>query len=246
MKKNKLILIDPEEVILKYNYLIKNAVNIFIKKGYFSYSEKKDVSQEIIYKILLKLKKIEEKYNNKKKFSNYITKIIFNICNDIIRKKYKNQETKEYSDFILSHKETNNENVNSSNYEIFINEEMDILDKIFKLFLDEKFKIIICLKLYFNIKLEKKNLKKYSKKKYDFNKLMKIPHKILKKDIFIILNNYINFCENKNSSTDNLRIYVKKKIKTIIKYMNGVPLFSNYDEISIGILFEKYCKKYNI
>jgi RNA polymerase sigma factor (sigma-70 family) len=235
----------PNELIVKYQPMIKIIVSKFIRSGYIHTSEMEDFVQIINEKLILKIPKIQSQYDKSTLLKTYFSVIIRNICLEEIRKN-KDLETKEIDDSEETHLSENN-----SDTKIIIKQEFERFNKILRLQFDKRFKLEFCLKALYRILLILDDFTKYCKicKLEDIKVLLERinpPKKISERDLYAEIKPFINKCDNKDNSSDAIRKWIKKEINNIIDLMNGGYLKrTNYDKETIQILIEKYYNEYD-
>ena len=228
---------NPYQLILELQGLIDIIINQFIRYGRFNFAEHKEIKQQISEELLNRISKIQSQFQGKSLLRTYISVIIRNICNEIIRKKGNIN--------FISFEEIN---VNMASSEtintLLFEEEMDRLKKAMNFYYKQKSKLILCLKLKFKMPFDHEDFKSVFKDiaRSEFEKFICLvnPYEHCPdKAIFIALTDIFNKYENKKNMPDTLRKWINFKISELMDVLNGSPPSSNYDEETFQILFEK-------
>jgi hypothetical protein len=224
-----------------FEWLIEIIIKSFIKSGSLRFSDYYDIKQTVIEKLLLKEEKIKNQFQGMSKFSSYMSVIIQNECNELIRQKNRmliiDKEINHPEDIIVS---TNPENL------LVIKQEISRLNKILNMYYHSRNKIILCLKLKYRIPLCFIDFSRYNNQikmeEYQFfltglNPYITINDYELYSKAILVFNKY----EEKENSPDALRKFIQLKTSELILLLNGSPPTSFYNEETFQILFEKYC-----
>ncbi len=237
-KKDLLLLkSNPNQLIVELQDLIKIIVSRFIKTRQIKYAELEEFKQQINIALFKKIPIIQEQYQGKSFLRTYMSVIIRNICNEILR----NKNSPDYL-FVENYLffEKGYEDIDP----LILKEESLRLKKIIELFFIKKDKLVLCLKLKFKMRVDFEDLKKinsnitqveYEKFLEFINFCSECPDNVIFAQLSTILNKY----DNKVNSSDSLRKWTTDKINEIIKILNGNPPTSNYDKETFQILFEK-------
>jgi hypothetical protein len=248
LKKNdrdiELLKKNPKELIVSLQYLIEIIINQFIKVGKFSQSDRKDIQQQVNEELLKKITRIQKQFNYKSLVRTYMTVIIRNICNDIDRSK------KKAIDFVLDEHLIIKDYANIIN-SIIIGEEIKRLDNAINLYHKQKFKLLLCLKLYYRIPVEFKDFKLVDRniniKEYKIFIQNIDPYlECNDYDIFNSLITIFNKIENKKNTPDALRKWTHLKVNELIALLNGNTKLYFYSKESFQMLFEYCYAKENI
>lgn len=236
---------DPEELLSRYDFLIEIAIKKYIKTGTIPKSEIDDFRQSINEKLLIKSTKIYSQFKGLSKFSSYLTVIIQNICNELVRSRKVYQKV-DFKDLHLKKDESPNPEMNL----VIIQEQLK-LKYILNLYHHHRPKIILGLKAKFRIPFTYKDFIAFNPEvtKEEYNlclEEMMMSEENSTKTIYMRLVDVFNKHEEKNVDYDSLRKYINSKISDIIILLNGRPPESNYTEETLQILFEKFCENKNI
>ncbi len=230
MLSNELLLDYASKVVLHY-----------VNKGSISNSDKDDVKMSIVEKFLAKKDKILAAFQGKSTITTYCYAVLNRMCCEIIRKDIRENNKHQNSDY-----EQIYPLYNSISKNIFIEDEIKILEKIFLSFNDEKSKVILFLKFIYDIPILETDVQNYFGKMDSQLKGILLNNKgdLPASEKYIILQEIVNFCEGKHISSDAVRMWHKKVITRIIERLNGTIQRSNFNKESLGILMEyMYCQK---
>jgi hypothetical protein len=228
---------NPTQLIIDNHKLIKNIIFLFVRSGGFRFDEHNEIMQHVNEELLNRIPTIQKQFQGKSLLKTYLTTIIKNICNEVIR-------TKTRTNFINYNEiyavESSNEAINT----LIFKDEMVRLRKAIGFYVKQKAKIILCLKLKFKMPFDYSDFKNVNTNvtQTEFNKFV---HQISSYQdcsdtiIFYALTEIFNKYENKTNTSDSLRRWIKLKINELIIILNGSPPSSNYNEETLQILFEK-------
>lgn len=152
----QLLKTNPNNLIVHYQPIIKIIVNKYLYKGFFSPSNKDDLTQQINEQLLIKIPKIQAQFNGKVLLKTYFSVIINNICYDMGTKN-KVPQFQELNETYSTKTYTSPVETMSR---IIIKNEFDRLDKVFKLYYQTQGKLIFCLKAFFKIPIVQDDIEK--------------------------------------------------------------------------------------
>ena len=151
----------PDKLVLKYIPVIRQFISKkLISKGFFLSSDTEDLVQEVVERLLRDMPYISECYNGYSDFKPFFTRVIINKCNELRRKKYR-QETKEvvndnpdnpgiekkvvYSkknDFIKLDEELHRVKNDNTDKKAILESELNYLDIVFRMYSLQKIKLL--------------------------------------------------------------------------------------------------------
>lgn len=228
---------NHEQLILGLQGLIDIVINQYINSGKFKYHERQEIKQIINVELIVKIKKIQDQYQEKSLLRTYLCVVIRNICNELLRKK-KNTEYLSLDESVIVEESIGNINT------LIVEEEMIRFKNILELYYKQKNKLILCLKLKFKMTVKIEDFQTINKNitQPEFEKFNDsiFPYEDCSETkIFIALNLLFNKYEEKKNTPDSLRKWVSDKINELIDILNGSPPASKYDKETLQILFEK-------
>lgn len=218
--------------------IIDIIVKKFIKSGQINYDDYDEIKQILIEKYLNKQTTIAASFSNKSKVQTYISAVIYKMLLEVLResKNYKNKVKKTESILANDYRQT----VISPEDQLVIEDEKRYLIRVFESFGPEQDKLILFLKIYFQIDFTDTDLIKYCKIEKDkiAVELEGYENKLADKDIYKILCRLHFLGENKTVMPDAIRMYINKNIERLIARMNGKNERAYYTRESLGILIE--------
>lgn len=218
--------------------LADKVVSRYTYKKIIPLKEQEDVKQEIIHKYLQKKEGIQSSFQGKAKVSTYITAVLNRMCCEIIRAQkktwYQVQDMDVFPKELLKSRDLNND----QNY--IIKNELDYLDKVLITFHSEKAKLVLFLKIYYQLKIVENDILAYTqnKDKFDHVKLCIDRQSSTQRELFEIMAEIQEFVEGKSVKADAIRMWLVKKIDQIICRMNNTYQRSYYSRESLQLLFE--------
>jgi len=161
-------------------------------------------------------------------------------CCEIIRK-----ELKHWKNNLEYDLEQNQTSELSTSEQLVINDEVELLDKIIQMFDKEQAKVIAFLAFYYSLQPEDRYLYIYCSQYRENGLKDKLNQKtgIKKSQIFEVLAEVVNTCEEKCVKPDAVRMWLNKSIEKIIERLNGPFQRANYDKDSLQVLFEYFYSK---
>ncbi len=218
--------------------IIDIIVKKFIKSGQINYDDYDEIKQILIEKYLNKQTTIAASFSNKSKVQTYISAVIYKMLLEVLResKNYKNKVKKTESILANDYRQT----VISPEDQLVIEDEKRYLTRVFESFGPEQDKLILFLKIYFQIDFTDTDLIKYCKIGKDkvSAEFEGYENKLADKDIYKILCRLHFLGENKTVMPDAIRMYINKSIERLIARMNGKNERAYYTRESLGILIE--------
>ncbi len=254
----------PDKLVLKYIPVIRQIISKkLISKGYFSPSDTEDLVQETVERLLRDIPYISKCYNGYSAFKPFFTRVIINKCNELRRKKYR-QETKEvvndspdnpgiekkviYSkknDFIKLDEELHRMKNDNTDKNAILESEFNYLDIVFRMYSLQKIKLFICLKVLSGRQITVEELNNYNniceKVVYDsVVAFVKEPEGQTNEKAYRILTDFFNNCEGTDKGKDAIRKWINKMVNEIVKQMNCVTIPPVYNKDNIKGLIEMY------
>lgn len=243
MDENKkdidLLMNDPGALLVKYQNIVEISVVKYCGQGYFPYADVDEVCQYVNEKILIRAENLQKQYNGSSLVRTYLAAVIRNAVLEYVRH-HKRSGFSAYEGL-----DVNKVDSNFSIDKVILREEFERLERILSLFTKKRAKTEICLKMIHRIPITIFDLKKYSdkidsEKSYRMIRTLNESMVYKEKDILHIMNDWFSYHEDKTTTIDTMRKWVKGRIKEIIRHLNGFPPTRAYDEESLHILLEKY------
>ncbi len=235
-KKQTNIAFSIEMVIKIADIIVKK----FVKNKSIHVSEFDEIKQTIIEKYLQKKDKIEINFTEKSKPETYISAILFRMVLEVLRtERNKNQR---YLDFEDNIKIFEKEKIINPEEKLIIQNEKEYLKRVLNTFGKEQVKIILFIKIYYQINITNIEIKNYSKN-ITCKKILNClgENKDLKeKEIFLLLSRLQNTAEKKQVKPDAIRMYVNNSIKKILERLNGENNRTFYTKKTLALLFEVF------
>ena len=232
----------PEQLLMHYQFIIEATVASFIRKGFFKQEEREDLIQQLNLQCLEgKLTKIKTQFNGTVYLRTYFSKVIYNACQEIARKRKRapqmlstnllfNEDSKELSAQVL----------------LVIKEELKRLEASLKTMGKKKLKSEFCLKLLVRIILQQLDIQFYSSPKTQKEITLLKQHffqqydHLSDKEVYGIAIQLFNKLENKSNDWDSLRRWTQQQLDRLIGLLNNEWSATNYDRESLKILLQRY------
>ena len=211
------------------------VVTRYVKTGAVTLQEQEDYQMNLVERFLIKKDKIMASFEGKSNIKTYCYAVLNRMCCEMIRKEVRRNKHYSEDDF-KSHYPAYS---NASN-QILIEDEIKLLEKIFILFDDDRYKVILFLKFMYNIPIKEGDLIKYNAQlsKHIKKLLLNSESQLTDAQKYSILQQLVNYAENKSVAPDAIRAWYKKILKQVIERLNGTLHRSYYNPESLGILLE--------
>ena len=235
----KLLREQPRELIIEYQDIIQIIVKKYIISNMFHASDFEDIVQAVNEDLLSKAERIRDQYNGIALLKTYFSAIVRNSCLKIYDKKKREIRVSPLSDEDPIIEETATMN-------LAIEYDLERLKRIFKYYHKKRDKVILCVKLYFRLRMNKEDVMACFPACSEEDALAFLGHfgthyeKIDSKDVYQIVTPLLNKYEGKNNTVDAVRNWSEVRIREIIQILNGNKSESSYDKESLKILAEKY------
>jgi DNA-directed RNA polymerase specialized sigma24 family protein len=235
----KLLRERPRELIIEYQEIIHIIVKKYIASKMFSASDFEDVVQAVNEDLLNKSERIRDQYNGIALLRTYFSAIVRNSCLKIYEKK-----KKEIKVSLLGDEDPIVEETATMN--LAIEYDLERLKRIFTYYYKKKEKVILCVKLYFRLRVTKEDVIACfpacsEEETLSFLDLFGTHYdNIDSKEVYRIVTPLLNKYEGKNNTVDAVRNWTEVRIREIIQLLNGNRRESSYDKESLRILTEKY------
>lgn len=241
-KKRDLLFNNPNQFLLENQYVIKIIVARFIRYG-FVYSDERDELIQFINARLLHgiLRKMKEQYNPSFCVSTYFATEINNLRKEFLNKYKKNNNLISIEDFSSPEQHLSEEQL-----KLLINEEIERLEIILRLYHSKKKKVILALKIKYHITIEVEDISDLSNMPVDeLEKIFMMDNNQLwqfktENQIFDYYAGLIGKFNEKKLMGELFKHWTYTKINEIIQLLNKDGKESSYDQETFGMLFEKY------
>ena len=235
----KLLREQPRELIVRYQDIIQIIVKKYIASKMFHASDFEDVVQAVNEDLLRKSERIRDQYNGLALLRTYFSAIVRNSCLKIYDKRKREIRTSPLGDEDPIVEETATMN-------LAIGYDLERLKRIFKYYHKKRGKVILCVKLYFRLTMNKEDIIACFPACSEDDTLSFLGHfgthyeRIDSKDIYRIVTPLLNKYEEKSNTVDAVRNWSEVRIREIIQILNGNKGESSYDKESLKTLIEKY------
>ena len=235
----------PHEFINENQSTISIILNRYIKLGYIKREDKAEAIQFINYRLLDGiLEKIKQNYDKTYHLSTYFSAVVNNLCKEFLNNNLKENRT------IPLEQITDKEKIfTSEKAQILIDEEIDRLEIILRLFHNKRNKVIVALKIKYRIPIIDDEFKWFLNISDSFTEEISARIKKLLIDskneveMFNKFSEIYNELNEKQITGESLRHWSYLKINEIIELLNDNGKESLYNLETFGVLFEKYSRK---
>lgn len=246
-KDIELLFNKPDEFIEEKQTTISIIANRYIKFGYIRRNEKPEIIQHINLRLLDGiLEKMKLQYDKKFMLSTYFSTIVNNLCKEFLNIKLKEQRVIPLDQVINEHLK----NV-PNNSQMLINEEIQRLERIFRLYHRKRNKLQVALKIKYKIPIIDGDFSEF----FDIRDIALEKVRMRLENIFLESKNEVelfnsiigiyNEFNEKQINGESYRHWAYLKINEIIDLLNN-GRESSYDLETFGLLFQKYIEKMSI
>jgi RNA polymerase sigma factor (sigma-70 family) len=214
---------NPELFIQQCQPIIHACIHQYTASGLFPRSEKEDIAQSVNEYLLSSLHSIEQNYDGRVLFRTYVGVVIRNACLRVFQRQYANK--------IVQH--IREDQAHQYEYDptdaLLLEEELERLHTVLQLFRSDQQTIYICMKLFFKIPLLQQDLRQWSRRVKSSHRKMLMrtfgrPYgQIAKEDVFDLFAIVWNSFRRYKSTGDGIHRWTARRIRDIIKLMNGNP-----------------------
>ncbi|MGE5457886.1 MAG: hypothetical protein ACM3RX_05990 [Methanococcaceae archaeon] len=238
-----LLLNNPQKFVVENQKVIEIIVGRYVKAGYISFYNKDEMIQHINLRLLDGvISKMQIQYNPTYFVSTYFASVVNNLCKEFLNIQRKEDENVNFEDFAK-----NKASKSNPNYSLIIDEEIDRLDMIFRLYRHKKEKLFTSLKIKFKIEITRDDIARLQKEADFDSDHLEFSHSFMDdKTESELFNYYAPIFEKSNGkpvSGDSLKRWTYQKIEEVIDLLNGRENKKLYDIETLSILFEKYAQK---
>ncbi len=247
--KEEILLLEqrPDQLIARYQSIIETVVAGFIRRGFFDRTEKMDVVQTINTHLLeKKMARIQEHFNGSVYLRTYFSKVVYNTCLEITRKKAR-QPLITGDDLLVHHSDSS---LNPEE-QLAIKDELKRMEALLRGLGKKKKKTLLCLKLFAKKWLDEADLSDYNDPNLrDELAMMRTSffdnyESMTDKAAYEVVVLLFNKLENKSNSADSLRKWVNTIIDRMIDLLNGEPPVYSYTRDTMRILLQMFFAKNN-
>ena len=227
---------DPEKLLIRYQPIIRIIVRNLAFQGYLPKREINDLIQDVNRKLIERLPRIRQQYNNKSQFRTYFSVVIRNLCLEEFRKVRLVAEPQPEV-----YEQTASE---SSTDQLIIRQEYERLQRALRLFGPERHAIWIAIRCFADFPVSPNDFLGFeSDSGSDIRAQMAAQVngtlKLQKQDKMEILSDVFNRFEQKKRTTDAVRKWASSRLDELVTLMNGNPPRSAYTIEILYILIEK-------
>ena len=227
---------QPEKLLLRYQPVIRLIVKNLAFQGYLPKRDISDLIQDVNRKLIERLPRIRDQYNNKSQFRTYFSVVIRNLCLEEFRKVRLVEEP-----YAEVYEQTATE---SSTDQLIIHQEYERLHRALRLFGRERNGLWIVLRCISDLSVSPDDftgfeLEPDAECRIGLARQVNETLQLQKKDKMEVLSLVFNQLERKPRTADALRKWSASRIDELIVHMNGRPPRSAYTLDILCILIEK-------
>ncbi len=215
--------------------IIKSIVAKYMYAGHIHKSNKEDTEMNIVTKYLAIEKKIWSNFNGRSKPETYCYTIINRLCSkEIDRTKH----DLEYNDNYQDKAELN---YNDTIKRLIIKDELLYFNKVLITFGTEYKKIKLLAKILYKLPVTEEDTSQYNDEKArQINDIIEGYRDKSKGEIYPLLAAIVSITEERDCSSDAIRVWLNGRLTEIVKRMNGSTLRTYYSKSTIEYLFEYF------
>jgi len=231
---------DPHKLILRYQETIGIIVKAYIRSGMFRAAEFEDIVQHVNKDLLEKLPRIRRQYNGMSLFRTYLSNIIRHSCLSLNAKR---QSEPVILDLERSYISPDSE---VPERQLLIEHDILVLRAIIEQFHTERFKLLLCLKLFYRIPITRSDLLQWWPEcpGSEIDTLVSATatedRKLTDQEAFALFQPLVNMADKTSSSADSIRRWADQRVLRILDLLNGSPPTSAHNRETLGILMEDF------
>lgn len=215
----------------------------FIKNKQIEREDFNEIKQILVEKYLGKQSSIKDAFTYKSKIETYLSAVIYRMILEIIREQYSYKNRVKRIEKVIN--DDSRQTTLSPEEILIIEDEKIYLKRVIETFGAEKDKVLLFLKIYFQINYTAEDINNYCRGiNADILPDYSGPDKRLTdKETYEYLCKICLYAENKEIFPDAIRMYLKKITDKLIARMNGKYNRAFYTKESLGILMEMVYQK---
>jgi hypothetical protein len=230
---------DPKGLVLAYQGMVEVIVRKYISSGMFSGGSYSDVVQTVNAELLERIHGVRANYNGSTLVKTYVSAVIRNIC---LKLHKKGMYGKPFDPPVTEKLLTPVDMVDRYS----VGQARRAYWAIMQQYRRDLPKLTMCLKLRYQIPLERKDIFHWYPECSPVLISQLIAHfggnsvHLTEKDTYALVTPIFNAAEKKNNTPDALRKWTASKILEILNLLNGSIPHAAFDEGSLRILVEDY------
>jgi len=227
---------DPGKLLVRYQPIIRQIVKNLAYQGFLPKRDINDLIQDVNRKLVERLPRIGEQYNNKSKFKTYFSVVIRNLCLEEFRKVRLVAEPQPEI-----YEQTSTE---SATDQLIIREEYGRLLRALRLFGRERNALWITLRSFSDLPVYADDLLGFEMApgpdvRLQLATQLNSANYQSKREKMEALTELFNQLERKARTSDALRKWISSRLDELVILMNGKPPVSAYTIDILFILMEK-------
>ncbi len=228
---------DRNEFVLRCQVIIEMNVKHYISTGMFDSEHARDIMQSVNEELIKRLPGIERNFDGSVRFVTYLSVVIRNIC---IRIRQKDDNAIATIPLSSSAGKFDADN----EHRLLIEDEVHRLRLALRLFHSNRYKLLICMKVYFRIPVTLTEFSncfpelKGDDREQRLTTLMTMLENGTNKELFTYLLALFNPPEREKLSSDSFRRWTEDNIRRILILLNGDPPTRAHTKETLKILLE--------
>jgi len=227
---------DPAKLLIRYQPVIRLIVKNLAFHGYLAKRDINDLIQDVNRKLVERLPRINDQYNNKSQFRTYFSVVIRNLCMEEFRKIKLVEEP--YSEV---YEQTGTE---SATDQLIIRQEFERLQRALRMFGREKPALWILLRCFADLPVYPDEFLGFDSDpgpeiRESFAEQVNNTVQLQKREKMEVLSRVLNQLDKKARTPDALRKWTSSRMDELLALMNGKPPRAAYTIEILCILLEK-------
>ncbi len=228
---------NKNEFVLHCQPIIGFIVQHYIVIGMFKENNASDIIQTVNEELIRRLTSVENNFDGSVLMATYINVVIRNICLRIYERERAAIKTIPLAEIFQPSDD-------DSDRTLMIEEEIQRLELAMKLCGTQRFKILVCMKVYFRLSITKNEIMKCfnditeMEKQTLYNRFGGIYDDSFEIENFNLLAVMINKKENKNTSGNSTRRWTEENIRKVLILLNGDPPNRTHTRETLKFLLE--------
>lgn len=216
--------------------LVRKVVRHYVRRGSIPQRESDDVVMSIAEKFLDRKNLIDARFKGEAKKTTYYIAVMHRMCCEVIRAQHRNWQL--VDDSVDSRMECMASDDYETERQMMLDQEVNRLKHLLAFTQDDRAKLILFFKVYFDLQLHEQDVQLYAKNRTKEVMLLLLESTDRSKDsIFDRLSKTVNVVEKKQIKKDAVRMWFNSQLERLLTRMN-MHDGSRHTKESLSVLLE--------
>lgn len=216
--------------------LVQKVVSQYVRRGSIPHRESEDVVMSIAGKFMERKNVIDDRFKGEAKITTYYLAVMHRMCCEIIRAQHRSWQL--VDDSVDSRMECTASDEYETEKQMMLDQEVNRLKNLLVFTQEDRAKLILFLKVYFDLQLQEHDIQLYAK-----NRTNEVIHLLLnctdrsKDSIFDRLSKTVNVVEKKQIKKDAVRMWFNSQLERLLTRLNMHDA-ARHNKESLSVLLE--------